>query len=438
METIDVGAMGIIRASSDELDALEEMLTLESTGKKKFTLKLYERDGDLMSIPRCLLQDKKPIGKIFPTVDIKFIGKLRPEQDDIVGTYMTSLFSTNPYGGIIKSPTGSGKTVMALKIMSLLKYRTLVIVPTDRIMWQWVDRLDEFTNLEDKDIGIVRGPRCEFEDKKISIGMVHSLVQKQYPESMYCSFGHIVFDEIHVLGAETFSRAAPMFNCQIRTGLSATPRRKDGMGNVFRWHIGEIVTEYRKATSKPDVVVVDYYNIATHHKGCVWNGDFNMGRYFNKISINSDRNNVIAELIVKALSKGHRILVLSDRLRQLEILKTLLVGTYAVFDRDIGYCTADKKILDRKIILATYGSAGMGLDIPSLSCLVFATPRTDIEQPIGRILRVKENKKKPVVVDIVDRASFFMSQWFEKRMRFYEKYSDSIKVVKKETIYGEG
>ena len=72
----------------------------------------------------------------------------------------------------------------------------------------------------------------------------------------------------------------------------------------------------------------------------------------------------------------------------------------------------------KKIVIATYAMAAEALDIKTLSRLVMATPKTDITQSVGRILRMKH--ENPVIVDIVDGHDCFQNQW-KQRKRFYKK-----------------
>ncbi|MGQ9570673.1 MAG: hypothetical protein ACUVUQ_07490, partial [Thermodesulfovibrionales bacterium] len=96
---------------------------------------------------------------------------------------------------------------------------------------------------------------------------------------------------------------------------------------------------------------------------------------------------------------------------------------------DIGIFTGQRKAgLDRKVLLATYGSAGLGADIPRLSAVVFATPHADIEQPAGRVLR-KEMDKPQLIIDIVDTASYIMVGWGRARMKYYKKITTDIKII---------
>jgi superfamily II DNA or RNA helicase len=77
-----------------------------------------------------------------------------------------------------------------------------------------------------------------------------------------------------------------------------------------------------------------------------------------------------------------------------------------------------KETETKQIVIATYAMAAEALDIKSLSTLVMATPKTDIEQSVGRILR--ERHSNPIVVDIVDMHDLFKNQW-RTRKTFYRK-----------------
>jgi superfamily II DNA or RNA helicase len=72
----------------------------------------------------------------------------------------------------------------------------------------------------------------------------------------------------------------------------------------------------------------------------------------------------------------------------------------------------------RRIVLATYAMAAEALDIKTLSTLVMATPKTDIEQSVGRILRAKG--QNPIVVDLIDPHEYLRRQWNTRR-QFYKK-----------------
>jgi len=75
-----------------------------------------------------------------------------------------------------------------------------------------------------------------------------------------------------------------------------------------------------------------------------------------------------------------------------------------------------KKSESCQVIIATYAMAAEALDIKTLTTLILATPKTDVIQAVGRILRVKH--ERPLVIDIIDSHDVFLSQW-QKRRKYY-------------------
>jgi superfamily II DNA or RNA helicase len=231
----------------------------------------------------------------------------------------------------------------------------------------------------------------------------------------------VVTGNCHTISTEHFHPVAQKFWSKVNIGFSATPRRKDGMQNVFFYHIGPVVARYDKSEVKPKFIIVRYYNPQTHHYGCrLSTGELNLGKYMNRIASNRHRNRLLAKYIRATYTRGHQILILTDRLDHIETL----IKLSALPQADVGRLTSTKKEIDRQVIFGTYGSAGLGLDIPTLTCLILASPRADIVQAVGRIMRSKD--RQPIVIDIVDEASRVMEQWFQKRVRYYKTLSDDI------------
>lgn len=349
-------------------------------------------------------------------IDVTFTGTLRDDQESVAQYYLDHIKKTN--GGIIKADTGFGKTVLATALISEIGLKTLIIVPTSHLMNQWRERLKTFSDLRDDDIGIIKGPIKEIHGRKVVIGMIQTISQN--PDRFRMSeFGLLVYDEVHTLAAPTFSTTAKLFHAKYRLGLSATPRRKDGMEKVFLYHIGKVVVEGKNDHVSTTVLQVWHNGAAANHAGYVWNGKFNFGGYYNKLIKIEQRNRMIATVTAKAYGNNRDILVVSDRLDHLSRLEQLLLEL-GVEKKDIGYFVGDRKELDKKILLGTYGSAGLGADLPRLNTIVLATPRSDIEQTVGRIFRGTYSKT-PTIIDVIDSASVKMLQWSMARTRYYEK-----------------
>ena len=193
--------------------------------------------------------DKLPQGV---SIDIDFKGSLRPIQLPIVDAYMKEK------SGIISVPCGYGKTVLALDIIAKLKVKTLVIVHKEFLLNQWKERIEQF--LPDARVGRIQSNKIKVKDKDIVLGMLQSISMIDYPEETFNDFGFVIYDECHHLGAEIFSRALLKTGFKYLLGLSATPKRGDGLSKVFEWYLGRIVYSIKRQPEKVKVKIIEYYN----------------------------------------------------------------------------------------------------------------------------------------------------------------------------------
>jgi superfamily II DNA or RNA helicase len=414
---------------------------------------VYRESPQKMYIPRYygIKNYGKPVTskiKDGDDIDLPFKGELRDYQINIVNTFMKSVDNDNG-GGLLEVPCGRGKTICALNIISKIKKKTLVIVHKGFLLNQWIERIEQF--LPNAKIGKIQGQVIDIEDKDIVIGMLQSLSMKDYPCEMFSSFGLTVVDEVHHIAAEVFVRSLFKIVTPCVLGLSATMQRKDGLTKVFKMFLGDII--YKEKRDGNDKVIVKAYTFLTSDE------DFNEVKYdyrgnpaystmISKLCTYNPRNEYIIKIIVDTLNQNEN--------QQLMILahnKNLLTYFYKGLEHrgydSIGYYVGGMKEKDlkisetKKIIIATYAMASEALDIKTLTTLVMATPKTDVTQSIGRILRTKHIQ--PLVVDIVDNHDLFQNQW-NKRLTYYMKenyqvyHSDSRNYGKEkyETLYEPG
>lgn len=441
--------MARVKADPAQMINIREKLTLRSTSQKKpFTVRLYDTCSieDEILVPRSansVLEEKMeiPDQAVWRGMrgEDRATPQLRDDQRKIIATYLQQLKARAIYGGIIKSPTGTGKTVMGIALAYALGYRTLIIVPTEYLMDQWKRRLvgppdkpglPVWTDLKESDIGTVRQGRCDFKDKPFTIAMLHSLVKRtDYPELLRSYFGTVIIDEVHTISAETFSQVAPMFHSKYRVGLSATPRRKDGMAAVFLGHIGPIISSYGGYVATPKIRPILYSGADTSErnvpgeKAVYWRGELIYSRYLNRLAASAERNKLIARIIVELYKREGRTLLLCDRIALITAVKFALMVVFRIPEKEIGILADRSKQADRKIILGTYGKAGLGADLPDITSLVLATPRVDIVQAVGRALR----KGTPTIVDVIDSQSKTMMGWWYARRKFYRTLTEDIR-----------
>lgn len=365
---------------------------------------------------------------------ISFNGSLRDYQENIVNIYKKNVNEIDGGGGLLEVPCGRGKTVIALKLISELKKKTLVVVHKGFLVDQWLERIEQF--LPDARVGKIQGQIIDIENKDIVIGMLQSLSMKEYPSNMFDSFGLTIVDECHHISSEVFSRSLLKIVTKYCLGLSATMQRKDGLTRVFKMFLGEIIyKEKREGDDGVLVKAIEYKTKDDEFNETVFDyrGNPAFSTMISKLCTYNRRSEFILEVLQRELveKSGQQIMILAHN-------KNLLVYLHNAIEHrniaSVGYYVggmkkeALKETESKTIVIATYAMAAEALDIKTLTTLILATPRTDVTQAVGRILRVKHDR--PLVVDIVDSHDMFKKQWM-KRKRFYEKskyhilYTDS-------------
>ena len=368
-------------------------------------------------------QIKLPRGDIIEDQYCEFSGSLREYQINIVQKYLNAV--KNSGGGLLDVDPGKGKTVMALNIISQLKVKTLVIVHKSFLLNQWIERIEQF--LPSARVGKIQGQIIDIEEKDIVIGMLQSLSMKEYASDTFDCFGLSIYDETHHLGAEVFSKSMLKITTNYTLGLSGTMQRKDGLTKVFKMFLGDIIHKEKSNTSEHTVMVkcVNYTVNDDEFNEMKYNykGDPMYSTMISKLCTYNHRSEFILSIIKTELKRdpNQQIMVLAHN-------KTLITYLHdAIVHRDMataGYYVggmkeeALKQSEGKKVIIATYAMASEGLDIKSLTTLIMASPKTDVCQSVGRILRTKH--AAPLVIDIVDSHDIFVAQW-RKRKAYYIK-----------------
>jgi len=357
-------------------------------------------------------------------INLEFAGKLRENQEVVVNTYLEHVNKVGFGGGLLELPCAYGKTVLSLNIISQLKKKTFIIVHKEFLMNQWIERIEQF--LPKARVGKIQGPIIDIDDKDIVIGMLQSLSMKEYPPSIFESFGLTIIDEVHHISSEVFSNSLFKLVTKYMLGLSATMNRKDGTTKVFKMFLGDVIFKGKRDEAREVIVHAIKYEVDDDEFNEVKTDYRGNPAYSTMISKLCEYNRR-SEFILKVLSTmlennpNQQIMILAHNKNVLKYLHD------AIAHRNIattGYYvggmkeTALKETEGKKIVIATYSMAAEALDIKTLTTLIMATPKTDIEQSVGRILREKHSN--PVVVDIIDNHDLFQNQW-RKRKTFYKK-----------------
>lgn len=336
--------------------------------------------------------------------------------------------------------TVTHNTVMALKIISELAKKTLIIVHKEFLMDQWIERIKEF--LPTATVGKIQGQTFDIQDKDIVIGMVQTMYDRQYQENAFSSFGLTIIDEVHRIGSEQFSKTLFKTITPYMLGISATVERKDKLTKILYMFIGDrIYSEERKDEDAVEVRAIQYKTNDPdfNEVDLDFRGNTKFSSMIKKLCDFNYRSDFIVDIVKDLISEctDSQIMILCHNRSLLKYLhdaiehrKIATVGFYVG-----GMKKEDLQETESKqIVLATYAMAAEALDIKTLSILIMATPKTDITQSVGRILRVKH--EKPIIIDMVDSHDVFQSQW-QRRKTFYRKCKYNIIQVESTKYKGE-
>jgi len=214
-------------------------------------------------------------------------------------------------------------------------------------------------------------------------------------------------------------------------------QRKDGLTKVFKMFLGDIVyTEKRDKTDKVLVKAIEYqvedeeFNEIKRD----YRGNVQYSTMITKLCSFNPRSEFIIKVITDLLKdKNNKQLIILAHNKNLlaYIFDSIKHNNIATVGYYIGGMK-DKNLKEsesKKIIVATYAMASEALDIKSLTTLVMVTPKTEITQAVGRILRTKDHN--PLIVDIIDQHAVFKKQWNKRRI-FYKKQNYKIIYTTKE------
>jgi len=356
---------------------------------------------------------------------LSFKGKLRDEQMPIVNTFLAS-----DANGLICVPCGYGKTFMAIWLALKLGKRFMVVVHKEFLLSQWKRELENC--VPGIRLGTVQGPLCQIGPEYDGVlVMIQSLCSdtRAYSADTFKGFGFAVFDECHHLGAEFFSRSLIRIQCKHMLGLSATPDRTDGLSKIFLWFLGPVAYQIKTREADETVRVITYRFEAAAPEFTKtptnFKGEVIRARLLNQIADYKPRTKYLSGRLIEFVKEGRKLLILSDRLGHLNDFETEFKNGGIT---DVGYYVGGMKqaALDlsekKAVILATYAMAAEAMNIPALNTILLATPKSNIEQSVGRILREKREARKfsPLILDVLDHQHKGFIGQYNRRRKFYK------------------
>lgn len=331
---------------------------------------------------------------------------------------------TGAYSALIKAETGTGKTVVFMDTAARLSVRTLVLVPSTNLLRQWVDQFQNVLGVPRSCIGVVQGDKCQW-DRDVVVGMLKSNAMRTYPPGFYTGFGLVGYDELHNLGAVLAAKTQGLFNARFKVGMTATDDRKDGADQVYYDYFGKPAFE----RSMPGVqTLVQSVHLSTPRVN---------GRGMTDVSLalsrNPDRNETLARIMARWFREGHHVMGVSAFVDHCELMKRYLVAL-GVPDSQVGLFVGSQTGPDGsrsptteaykdwckehpRILIATYEMLTEGVDIPRLGRGIDLTPRSEMEQLLGRIRRRIPGKDLALWVTPRDRQTPRLEGAYNGRIR---------------------
>jgi superfamily II DNA or RNA helicase len=361
--------------------------------------------------------------------------------------------------GLLKMPIRSGKTKTAAGIIHKLKKRTLFIVPSQMLLYQTKESLEESLSTE---IGIIGDGNWDIKDCTVAtvqtLGKHSGGVKKIGPrkkrivippdekfKSISNFFDLVIFDESHHLAGDVWHAIVMGFDCRHKLGLSASIHLEDirewGRGVIWlkaccgniRYEVSPNVLVEQGYLLKQNIELV-IQNEPTGKEKWKWGKELlNTLIYENEF-----RNSKIVDKAIEKTKEGLKVLVVSNRLNQLSQLHKMMKDKNTkheiVTGRDRTSSRKDKvkSFLSGDVNILMGTVFGEGIDIPEVECVINAEGGRDIKTTIQRMRNMTpaSGKTKAVFIDFMDVTNKHFAKHSLERLKIYkEEPAFDIKII---------
>ncbi|MCP4004636.1 MAG: DEAD/DEAH box helicase family protein [bacterium] len=361
------------------------------------------------------------------SLDACFQGDLRPIQEQAVHALVEHDF------GVFVAPPGSGKTVVGANLVARRGRSTLVLVHRTQLLEQWIAQLSLFLDLKSKEIGQIGGGRRK-PNGRLDVAMIQSLARRGEVNDIVGDYGHVIVDECHHVPAVSFERIMREVQARYITGLTATPRRRDGHHPILHLQLGPArfsIDPKSQAAAQPFehrlIVRSTEFRLASNA------ADTGIQEVYRQIAIDERRNRLILDDVIRALDEKRSPILLTERRDHLDYFakhlhgpaRNLIVLHGGMKAKDRRAAIQQLAIIpetEERLVLATGRFIGEGFDDARLDTLFLAMPvswRGTLVQYAGRLHRKHHGKTEVRIMDYVDRDVPMLARMLEKRMRGY-------------------
>lgn len=369
---------------------------------------------------RCELCDERFSGV---AIDARFTGTLRDDQEAAVAAMLLH------DAGILCAPTAFGKTVTAAALIATRAVNALVLVHRTELLKQWQERLQAFLELGETGVGVIGGGKAK-PTGKIDIAVMQSLSRQHKVDPLVETYGQIIVDECHHIGAASFDAILKQAKAKFVLGLTATPIRRDGLQPIIFMQCGPIRHTANKPENAPqDLVVLP--RLHTNHIDLP--NDSGIQDVFRHIANDDDRTSAIAAEVRTAIEQKRKVLVLTERNEHLEAIRSALADQFDLLfvlhgrmsKKQRSALVSELEALPAtapRILLSTGKLVGEGFDHPPLDTLILAMPiswKGTLQQYAGRLHRENVGKSDVRIIDFVDTGHPALLRMWGKRQRGY-------------------
>jgi len=381
-------------------------------------LLIIQEDGDVSKSDITDNRYTKDLSDYFNKV--QFTPTLRDYQQDMVNACAHKTI------GVLEAMTGAGKTLFALALILKMKQSTIFLVNTLELAHQTINAFVKFTNLTADDIGFIGDG--QFSVKPITVALHQTMARlsdKQFG-LLNKNIGMIIADEVHIVAANTYYHTMTSLKAKYKWGISATPRRDDGLTKVIFLATGPKIHTVPKEKFKNILITPEYKPIETTYTfPLIQSQDYQ--EMIADLSMDKTRNELICNTAKKYTNK--MLVFLCLRISQVEHLTkelgddaVMLTSKMSKKERKVrmAQLVSGKK----RIVVSTYALFSTGIDIPKLEVLFMCAPmRSEVKlrQSAGRLMRKAEGKTSASIIDFVDRKVGLLAAQSRKRANVLKK-----------------
>ena len=352
--------------------------------------------------------DKRVLHEL-PFPDPKF--ELRGSQQTVFDAVDDTCF--------INAMVGWGKTFTALHIARKLGQKTLIVCHNTMLRDQWAEEIQKLFNMP---VGTIGSGEYDI-DHSIVVGNIQTLTKIVAKISK--EFGTVIVDEAHHCPASTFTTFIDGMYARYKIGLSGTMQRKDGKHVLFKDFFGsQLHQPPQEGTMTPSIQVI--------RTGIALSPGEPWVKKINNLLYDDDYQHFVANAARLQIAKGHKVLVIADRVEFLQKVGELIGETCVCIT---GGTTYEERTLlkdqvekgEKSCVVGSRQIFSEGISINILSCVILAVPIANdglLEQIIGRVMRQHEDKLNPVVIDMhfsgasdrkqnKDRLAFYMRKGWD-------------------------